>query len=256
MAVELIQRDDVAVVTMVDDGKRNTLSGSHVEQMLNAFAQARDARAIIIAPRGKVFCAGADISAFAATEKAAGDESAKLESPAMNLFQALLAEKRLVIAAVQGGAFGGGFEMALCCDLVVAAPEAFFMFPEAGFGALPPIGLARLPRLIGARRTLELAAMRRKLLASEAFSMGLVSRVVPATELIDDAVALAREAVATGAPGSIAAIKAALAETVENLPQAAERYSSRLVEAEWREGFSAFVEKRPIDFTRFWKSRT
>ena len=113
-----------------------------------------------------------------------------------------------MIAAVNGGAYGGGFELTLCCDAIVASSKAFFVLPELGHGVLPNTALARLPARIGVARAKALAFTRRKLPAQEAQAMGLVHAVTEPEQLEDAAVALADSIVASAPPTGIAAAKA------------------------------------------------
>ena len=253
MTIELAMHNEIAVITMADEAKRNALSRGLVREMLRAIEESRGARALVIEARGKVFCAGADISDMAG-EGGVMDDKPATDGP-LALFQALIREPRLVIAAVHAGAFGGGFELTLCCDMVVAAPEAFFMLPETAHGALPPIAMARLPGIIGTRRALELMATRRRLPAVEAHAMGVVNRLAQAGEATQAAIALAHEAVDAAPPAALAAVKQGIARYSEDLDEASRRAVAQLDEAEWREGFAAFGEKRKPDYARLWRKR-
>jgi enoyl-CoA hydratase/carnithine racemase len=245
-------RDGIAVITMDDDARRNTLSRRQVRGMLEAIAASDAARAIVIAARGKVYSAGADLSDFGG-EGGVMDESAK-ETP-MALFETLIAEPRIVIAAVHAGAYGGGFELTLCCDLVAAAPEAFFMLPETAHGVMPPIAAARLPAIIGTRRTLELIATRRKLSAAEAHALGLVNRLSEPGQALEAALALAHEVVDAAPPASLAAAKYGIADRIPALAPVLTSTLARLDEREWKEGMRAFAEKRKADYAPIWKTR-
>ena len=163
-----------------------------------------------------------------------------------------------VIAAVNGLALGGGFELALAADLIVAAEHAEFALPEAGLGIIPDSGgVLRLPRLLPRAVANELLFTGRRMTAAEAERWGLVNRVVPAADLLGAATDLAAR-VTGAAPLSIAAIKeitrATEAETVEQgfttmrtagLPE----YRAMLTSADAEEGPRAFAEKRPPRWT-------
>lgn len=157
-----------------------------------------------------------------------------------------------VIAAVNGLALGGGFELALAADLVVAAEHAEFALPEATLGIIPDSGgVLRLPRRLPAAVANELLFTGRRLTSAEAAGWGLVNRVVPTADLLDTARDLAGQVVRS-APLAVAAIKEALRATgsqgVEEAfrtLRALPRYRAMLASADALEGPRAFAEKRP-----------
>jgi enoyl-CoA hydratase len=199
---------------------------------------------------GRAFAAGADIQdyvdisvqdyrAFMDVGRAVSDRLASLARP--------------VIAAVQGFALGGGFELVLACDLVVAADNARFGLPETRLGLVPGGGgTQRLPRLVGRMRATELLISGRFLTAQEACEWGIVNHVVPKADLLERAAALAG-AVAAQAPGAVSLIKRLVREgadaslaTALSLEQDA---TARLIVSDdGREGIAAFVEKREPRF--------
>ena len=156
----------LAIIRLNDPRRRNALSKAIVSGVLAALDRAREdkARAIVITGTGRVFSAGANIDDLQAGWMDGTDE----ETDPTRLFRALVDSPRVVIAAVQGPAVGGGFELTLCCDLVVAADSAFFQLPELGLGVIPNTGLARLAQIIGLRRALDVILTRRRVGAAEA----------------------------------------------------------------------------------------
>jgi enoyl-CoA hydratase len=243
-----------AVLTMSDQKKRNALSVPLIEEMLAyiASSKAEGVRALIIASSCSVFSAGADLSAM--SQESLDIREAPPRSP-FDLFETLTRETRPVIAAVSAGAFGGGFELCLCCDLIVASEDAFFVMPELGHGVLPNTALARLPALIGISRAKELAFTRRRLPAQEAKEMGLVRDVVNSQQLIDFALQTADQIVAPAPPGGIAEAKAQFERWIATDWAWARTGRSRINQEERKEGTAAFVEKRPPDYERFWKAQ-
>jgi enoyl-CoA hydratase len=252
MVVSFEMNGDIAMVTLDDPGRRNALSFGIVEGALAGLREAREkqARAIVVAAKGPAFCAGADIAALL--------DGGWMDAPPtrldpVDLFKALDAESRPVIAAVGGPALGGGFELTLCCDLVVAAPEAWFAVPEIGHGVIPNTALSRLARVIGLRRALELVLTRRRLGSREALSLGLVNSIVPRAALLDAALALAREIVAGASPGAIAAVKESARRHYPTDWTEVRDSLARIPPEEWREGLAAFLERRAPDYERFWR---
>jgi enoyl-CoA hydratase len=114
-----------------------------------------------------------------------------------------------VLAAVRGSAFGGGFELALACDMIIASEKASFCFPEPALGGCPPFGAIRLADLVGRLRAKEIMMTCRRVPASEAASLGLVNRVVADEELMDSAISSAEDIVKKG-PIAIQMIKGAM----------------------------------------------
>jgi enoyl-CoA hydratase len=253
MIVEFERRGHVGVLTMADQPKRNALSVALVEGMLEAIAASRadGVRALVIASSVSVFSAGADLSAW--SKESLANTVAPPKSP-FDLFEALAKESRPVVAAVTGGAYGGGFELALCCDLIVMHEQAFFVMPELGHGVLPNTALARLPSLIGVARAKELAFTRRKLGAAEAVQLGLVARTT-AEDTVQAAVDIAESIVAAAPPTGLAEAKAQFERWIGTDWPWARAGRGRTNPEERAEGTKAFVEKRQPDYERFWRAQ-
>lgn len=254
MLVELEQHGDVAVLYLNDLRRKNALSNGLVDALIAGLAETASgqapARAIVISNRGDDFCAGADIKDMLATgwlEKAAG--SGETLTP-VDLFKAIDREPRPVVAAVQGLVLGGGVELATVCDLVVAEKGTTFRLPEIGLGVLPNTALSRLPAMIGTRRTAELILSRRPWGADEALANGFVTSVVSREDLVAAAVKLAQSIVRGAPPKAIAGVKAALREDDWDRTDG---FLDLMDGAEWREGTTAFAEKRRPDYERFWR---
>jgi enoyl-CoA hydratase/carnithine racemase len=250
--VDFALRGRVGVLTMRDAAHFNALSPPQVAALLAALDESRRqaARALVIASSAKHFCAGADIKEFLKGELLDPGRPPPATSP-INLFKALIDDPRPVIAAVDGLAMGGGVELTLSCDLVLASDKARFALPELGLGLLPRTALVRLPEIVGRRKALELILTRHRLSAEEALAIGLVNRVVESAGLLDAAVALAEEIV-SAPPGAIAAVKRTLGRVPPGDWEGLHGLLAHLDPAEWREGLTSFSEKRPPDYERFW----
>lgn len=190
--------DGVALVTL-RNGKVNALS-SEVLRQLRAVAEALTAEppgAVVITGSERIFAAGAEISEFGGPAEAR--EVGGLFLAALN---AMAAIPRMVIAAVAGPALGGGCELALACDLRIAAENAKFGQPEILLGIIPGGGgTQRLARLVGPAKAKDLILSGRQVRAAEALAMGLVDEVVPGDELLERA----RSRATTFASGALAA---------------------------------------------------
>ncbi|MGH9014715.1 MAG: enoyl-CoA hydratase/isomerase family protein [Acidimicrobiia bacterium] len=190
-------------VTMVriDRPPLNALSRAllgEVEVAARELAQDPAVKAVVVAGGAKAFAAGADIGEFG-DQRAARDIGAAFRGAS----DAVAAIPRPVIAAVNGVALGGGLELAMACDLRIAADSARLGQPEILLGIIPGAGATqRLPRLVGPARAKEIIWSGRQVRADEALAIGLVDRVVPAGELVDAAL----EWAATFAAGAVVAM--------------------------------------------------
>lgn len=243
-------REHTALLTLHDPERRNALSRATVRGLFQALDRSIEAgaRAIVIAAQGSAFCAGANIDDLRNGWMEGKDPD---EDPAL-LFKRLTESDRPVVAAIQGPALGGGLELALSCDLVVAGDKAWFAMPELGHGVIPNTAVALLPRLVGTRRALDLILTRRRVAADEALAMGLVNRVVPQEQVLQEALALAEDIVRQAPPGALRAAKRNVhAHSAVDWPRV---LSSPLEvpKAEWQEGLDSFTERRMPSFERFW----
>jgi enoyl-CoA hydratase/3-hydroxyacyl-CoA dehydrogenase len=243
--VKLETRGEVAIAWL-DRPPANSLSPEVVEALRSLWDGITDAgvRVLLFASANPaLFCAGADIKAFSAMSAAAAHALAE-ETHA--LLREMETSSIVTIAAVNAAALGGGCELAMSCDLRLAAESASFGQPEINLGIIPGFGgTQRLPRLVGEARALELNLTGDPIGAPEAFEIGLVNRVVPDHELFDTALAWARR-LTRQAPLSIAAIKRVSAASDLDAGIAAEKqaFAEVFASADAREGIEAFLRKR------------
>lgn len=207
--VKIESHDDGVVVIRLDRPPVNALSGALLEELADAASRvAADplTKAVVVAGSARAFAAGADIAEF---EHRSVEETSRLFRSA---FDGLAAIPRPVIAAITGYALGGGMEMALACDLRVAADDAQLGQPEILLGIIPGAGgTQRLTRLIGPAHAKDLVWSGRRITAQQAQEIGLVDRVVPSAEVEATALGWASE-FAAGAVAAIALAKAAIDE--------------------------------------------
>ena len=160
-----------------------------------------------------------------------------------------------MIAAVAGFALGGGCEIAMQCDLIIAADNAKFGQPEIKLGVIPGIGgTQRLTRAVGKAKAMDLCLTGRMMDAQEAERSGLVARVVPAASLMDEAIKIA-ETIASMSLPSVMVAKEAINRAFETTLAEGIRFERRVFHSlfatkDQKEGMAAFVEKRPPKFTR------
>ncbi|MCM8735243.1 enoyl-CoA hydratase/isomerase family protein [Azospirillum sp. A1-3] len=253
MTVRFERRGTVGLITLAKPDRHNALAGDLVADLLATLdrPEAHQAAALVIAGDGPSFCAGADIGDLLD----AGWMTPAPSGPTpMDLFERLDGHPRPTIAAVHGRALGGGFELSLCCDLVVAAADAVFALPELGLGVVPNTGLERLVQIAGPRHALDLILTRRRISAEEAAAMGLVSRVVPAGGAVDGAVELARAITDGAPPGAIATVKRAVRRAAPLDWPGVRAMLAEVPPGEWAEGLGAFRDRRRPDYSEFWRT--
>ncbi len=226
----------------------NTALNAELAQAVAAFDADDGVGCILLAGSEKAFAAGADIKEMSdksAVEMFAGDFAGSWHATAN--------ARKPVIAAVAGFALGGGCELVMQCDIVIAADTAKFGQPEIKLGIIPGIGgTQRLPRAVGKAKAMDLILTGRMMDAAEAERAGLVSRVVPAASLMDEAMKLAETVAAMSLPSLIAA-KEAVNRAFETPLAEGIRFERRVFHMlfateDQKEGMAAFVEKRPAKF--------
>jgi enoyl-CoA hydratase/3-hydroxyacyl-CoA dehydrogenase len=247
--VKLETRPDGVAIAWLANGQMNSIAPQVIEDLAEVWRKARETgvRALVIASSNPfLYSAGADIKAFTTLDEAAGRA---LIDDAHALFKELGSEGVATIAAVNGLAFGGGCELAMACDMRIAARSALFAQPEIKLGIIPGFGgTQRLPRLVGKSKALELNLVGDPLLAEEAFELGLVNRVVEDHELFDTALAWARK-LAGQAPVALAQIKRVSAASEEEGIEAEKRaFATAFASADAKEGIAAFLGKRAPRF--------
>jgi E-phenylitaconyl-CoA hydratase len=246
-------RERVAHVTLNRPEQLNALSfqmRAELGQAFEACAADDEVRAVVLAGAGRAFCAGVDLSDGSFEESPVESVGVRVRGD----FRAkLVGMGKPTVAAVQGYALGGGCELALCCDLRVAADDAQFGLPEINLGSIPAGGASqRLPRLIGTTRALELLMTGDRLPAVEALAVGLVNRVVAPDALPGAAAELAAK-VAVKAPLAIRYLREAVYRGLD-LPLddgiRLEAYLGGLLRTteDRVEGLAAFREKRAPNF--------
>ncbi|MEI3868143.1 enoyl-CoA hydratase-related protein [Microbacterium sp. CCNWLW134] len=204
--------------------------------------------AIVVTGSERAFAAGADIKEM---EEKSGLEM--LMTDHFGGWARFAALRTPVIAAVSGYALGGGCELAMMCDIILAADTAVFGQPEVNLGVIPGMGATqRLVRAVGPYKAAELILSGRNMTADEAERAGLVSRVVPASDLLEETTALA-ESIASKSLPSLYAAKAALdaaqeTSLAEGLRFERQAFAALFDTADQKEGMRAFREKRPAEF--------
>ena len=242
------QRGRVGLITLNRPQAMNALNNQLMRELmdaLEAFDKDDEVGAIVITGNEKAFAAGADIKEMA-------DKSIHemMDKDHIAVFGRIRTIRKPVIAAVSGWALGGGCEVALSCDMIVASESAKFGQPEINIGVIPGAGgTQRLTRAVGKVIAMEMILNDRRLTALEAYQFGLVNRVVPVEACLDEALRLAEE-IASRAPVAVRAAKKMINQAFERtlsegLAEEKQEFYNLFATDDQKEGMQAFVEKRP-----------
>ncbi|HEV2219190.1 MAG TPA: enoyl-CoA hydratase [Casimicrobiaceae bacterium] len=245
-------RERVALVRINRPQRMNALNNAVAREICDALLAFDDDPAIgcmIVTGNDKAFAAGADIGAMAdwTYAKVYGDDYITRD------WESIRRVRKPVIAAVAGYALGGGCELAMACDLIVAADSARFGQPEITIGTMPGFGgTQRLPRAVGKSKAMEWCLTGRMVGAEEAERAGLVARVVPAADLEREVLALAAKIASFSLP-VVMKVKEAInrayeSSLTEGLAFERREFHSTFALDDQKEGMRAFVEKRKPDF--------
>ena len=247
-------RGRVGLVTLNRPDAMNALNPTLVSELmeaLEAFDSDEKVGAMVVAGSEKVFAAGADIKFMAEAS-----EEEMRRSPFIGAFDRIRRIKKPIIAAVSGWALGGGCELAMACDMIVASERAKFGQPEITIGVIPGAGgTQRLTLAVGKVIAMEMVLNNRTLSAQEALQFGLVNRIAPVESYLQEAVSLAEE-IAARAPLAVRAGKEAVnaifeGSLTEGLSTEKNLFYSLFSTEDQKEGMRAFIEKRKPD----WKGK-
>lgn len=250
-------RDHVAYVTINRPERRNALSLGVTKELVEIFCQANDDSdvwAVLLTGAGdKAFCAGGDLKEFDELARQGKPFPVPMTGPHRNLFEVVLETYKPVIAAINGPVLAGGCELALACDLRIAADHAVLGMPEAKRGMGANYATVLLPRLVPRAVALEMLYTGDPLDARSALHWGLYNRVVPSEQLRDESESLVRSIV-QNAPLTLRRYKEMTTKGWELPVQAALRLNvgpNPYLSEDREEGIRAFLEKRPPQ----WRAR-
>lgn len=254
MAYEFIETtvtDKIGVIELNRPKQLNSLNRRMVREILEAMQQfdANDqVHIIVLSGKGRAFSAGADI------DEMMDDDPIKMEL--INQFadwDDLALIKKPIIAAVHGFVFGGGFELTLCCDLVIAAPGTEFSFPEVNLGVMPGAGgTQRLTKLVGRTKALEWLWSGDRISAQAALESGIVNRIVQPEVLIEETMNMAQK-LAKQPPLALRLIKDSVNKAVdlslyEGMQYERKNFYLLFASEDQKEGMNSFVERRKPEF--------
>ena len=255
----LVDRDGaVATVRLNNPAKLNALSDTLTRELVDALAALKDdqeVRAVVLTGEGRAFCSGADLGGMEQEYRGGGRARPTdlLDDGYAKIVRLIVDSPKPVIAAVNGVAAGAGLSLALACDLRLASEAATFSMAFVRIGLVPDSGASYfLPRIVGAATALELSITGERIDAERALSIGLVSRVVPAESMPNEAATLAAELAALPTR-AIGLTKQLLRDAASLLLDEALALESRVQDEatrtdDHREGVLAFLDKRTPEF--------
>ncbi|MBE7520351.1 MAG: enoyl-CoA hydratase/isomerase family protein [Thermoflexaceae bacterium] len=262
--------EGVRLIRLNRPERLNTMGGTLIASINDAFRsgeQDDSVRAYVVVGEGRAWCAGADLKDPAVEAfPGAGTEGRRAEAidylgGAGRTVLTIARGSKPVIAAINGVTVGGGLGLALCMDIRIASEEARFSTVFISRGLAPDFGLSWfLPRLVGPERAAEMFFTARMIDAQEALRIGMVSRVVPHAQLLDEAMALARK-IASQPPSALTYtrrdLQYAMSSTLEqHLEYEWANQRLQISSPEFREGLAAFLERREPDWGQAWSVDT
>ena len=256
--IQFEKRGDVSVITLNRPESLNALTLAVASEFKSAVAEAvkQGTRAIVLTGAGRAFCAGGDLREMQKIASQNGRVEAFFDEPLRELNDCIMLIRQTplpFIAAVNGAASGGGCNLALACDVVIAGESARFNQAFVKIGLVPDCGgTFILPRLVGWRRATQLMMTGEVVNAPQALAMGMINAVVADDQLIAQAMAMA-EALAAAPTAAIGRIKELLEESANNnygeqLEREREAQLKSGLTKDFKEGVAAFIEKRPPKF--------
>lgn len=247
------QKERIRIITIHRPEALNALNEDLLMELSSAFAEAaydRETRVIILTGEGKSFVAGADIAQMANMNAAEGKSFGELGS---SVFRGIETLNKVVIAAVNGYALGGGCELAMACDIRLASTKAKFGQPEVGLGITPGFsGTQRLPRLVGLSKAKEIIFTGDAISAQEAWRIGLVNEVCEPETLIEKAIEIGNK-IASRAPLAVSYSKEAIQKGLDvdldsGIAMEANLFGLCFASKDQKEGMKTFLAKSSTDF--------
>lgn len=249
---DLIIQDEgfVRLLTLNRPHRRNALSEQLKMKLMNAILDAEEdpgIRVLVITGAGEdAFCSGGDLKNINQNDQAGVKYRTPMNRVERNIFEFIYEVKKPVIAAINGSAVAGGFELALACDLRITHEEAKFGLPETKIGMGANFGSVMLPRLIGLTHALEMLMTGEYITAQRANELGLINRIVPKNAVLETAMEMAKK-IADNAPISVRRVKAVAIKGLDMPVHAALRQDPGLnpyLSEDRKEGIAARLEKR------------
>ncbi|WP_290623167.1 MULTISPECIES: enoyl-CoA hydratase/isomerase family protein [unclassified Archaeoglobus] len=254
-AVEYREEDEILWVKFNRPEALNAINRDFVEGLKEVVEYAKrnkSVRVVVLTGEGKAFCAGADIKMFSESSHFVARSTIEELGKVLEEMEDLEVP---VIAAINGFALGGGCEIAMACDIIIASEKASFGQPEINLGIIPGAGgTQRLARIVGWKKAMEMCLTGERISAEEAYRLGLVNRVVEHEKLMDEARKMA-EVIKSRSPYAIALVKQAVNRGFkmglrDGIMYERDLFALSFSSPDAEEGIKAFVEKRKAEFRR------
>lgn len=249
--IETSVKDQIGLIELNRPDRLNSLNRKMVREIIDALLaleSEKEVRVIVITGRGRAFSAGADI------EEMMEDDPISLELlDQFSDWDRLVTIKKPIIGAVKGFVFGGGFELALACDLLIAATGTEFSFPEVGLGVMPGAGgTQRLTKLVGRTKALEWLWTGERISTTTALEHGIINKIVASELLMEETMKLAQK-LAKQPPISLRLIKDSVNKAVDYSLHEGMQYERKnfyllFATEDQKEGMNAFMEKRKPNY--------
>lgn len=252
--IEYETKDRIGYITMNRPDKRNALNNEMVAELIEAFDMAEndgDCKIVILRARGKVFCAGADLSYIQDLQNYSYEENLEDSNHLKSLFRKIYTLKKVVIAQIQGHAIAGGCGLATLCDFSISVPDAMFGYTEVRIGFIPAIVMVFLVRKVGEAHAKEFLLTGDLHDAKETRKFGLINRVVPTSKLEKSVYEFAQNLIRLNSEQSMAITKEMIGKVQsmdldEGLDYAAEMNALARQNEDCRKGISMFLNKEPL----------
>lgn len=252
--IKIENQDSIRIITINRPDKLNALNRETIKELGQAVSEAgkeESVKCIVITGEGqKAFVAGADISEFYKYNEEQAKDLSKVGHD--SLFDLVEKTEVPVIAAINGFALGGGLELAMSCHIRLASSNARMGLPEVSLGVIPGYGgTQRLAQLVGKGRAIEMITSAGMIKADDAFRMGLVNHVVEQEELMDKAIELANGIIKNSKSAIAAALRcvnASFDKNANGFEKEIEEFGKCFTSEDFKEGTSAFLEKRKPNF--------
>jgi methylglutaconyl-CoA hydratase len=254
--LEFHQKERIAYLSLNRPEQKNTLTPTLVAELKHALAQveqSQDLKVVVIRGNGAVFCAGADLPQLESLQQQALEENLKDANHLADLYLMMYRSSKVIIAQVEGPAFGSGMGLVSVCDFAFAVPEALLGYPEVKYGFVPSLEMVFLLRKVGETRTKELLLGGEALKPEQAVSYGLINAVVPADDMREHVFQLASRICNQNSAASLQLIKKMVAD-IPNFPVdqglrfAAKMNAHARGTEDFRKGIQAFLSNEKLEW--------
>ncbi len=249
-------RDRIGFITLDRPAKRNALNQELISELSAAFDKASkddSVKVVVLKANGDAFCSGADLGYLQQLQNFSYDDNLADSSNLKELFLKIYSLNKVVVAQVEGHAIAGGCGLATVCDFIFSVPEAKFGYTEVKIGFIPAIVMVFLIRKIGEQRARHLLLTGDLISATDAHSLGLITRVVPTERISEEVTSFARKLITSNSAEAMATTRRMISEVQSMTLNDALSYAARMnADArgtdDCKKGIAAFLDKKPLEW--------